>query len=141
MPLTYAPIGEPAVIRKITGKDEVRQHLAELGFVVGQQVTVVSSLAGNLIINVKGSRIALDAAMAQRVMLYAFFGLKIAKGGIWNENTQGHKTGRNGHHRQAARRRCCQAAHHGHGVDQGNTGLCQKGGSAGRPDRSQCAQL
>ena len=69
MPLTYAPIGEPAVIRKITGKDEVRQHLAELGFVVGQQVTVVSSLAGNLIISVKGSRIALDAAMAQRVML------------------------------------------------------------------------
>ena len=69
MPLTYAPIGEPAVIRKITGKDEVRQHLAELGFVVGQQVTVVSSLAGNLIINVKGSHIALDAAMAQRVML------------------------------------------------------------------------
>lgn len=69
IPLTYAPIGEPAVIRKITGKDEVRQHLAELGFVVGQQVTVVSSLAGNLIINVKGSRIALDAAMAQRVML------------------------------------------------------------------------
>ena len=48
MPLTYVPIGEPAVIRKITGKDEVRQHLAELGFVVGQQVTVVSSLAGNL---------------------------------------------------------------------------------------------
>ena len=38
MPLTYAPIGEPAVIRKITGKDEVRQHLAELGFVVGQQL-------------------------------------------------------------------------------------------------------
>ena len=69
MPLTYAPIGEPAVIRKITGKDEVRQHLAELGFVVGLQVTVVSSLAGNLIIYVKGSRIALDAAMAQRVML------------------------------------------------------------------------
>ena len=69
MPLTYAPIGEPAVIRKITGKDEVRQHLAELGFDVGQQVTVVSSLAGNLIINGKGSRIALDAAMAQRVML------------------------------------------------------------------------
>ena len=69
MPLTCAPIGEPAVIRKITGKDKVRQHLAELGFVVGQQVTVVSSLAGNLIINVKGNRIALDAAMAQRVML------------------------------------------------------------------------
>lgn len=69
MPLTLAPIGTPSVIRKITGKDDVRQHLAELGFVAGQEVTVVSSLNGNLIINVKGSRIALDQKMAQRVML------------------------------------------------------------------------
>lgn len=69
MPLTFAPIGTPAVIRKITGKDDVRQHLAELGFVAGQEVTVVSSLNGNLIINVKGSRIALDETMARRVML------------------------------------------------------------------------
>ena len=69
MPLTLAPIGTPSVIRKITGKDDVRQHLAELGFVAGQEVTVVSSLNGNLIINVKGSRIALDETMAHRVML------------------------------------------------------------------------
>lgn len=69
MPLTFAPVGIPAVIRKIIGKDDVRQHLAELGFVAGQEVTVVSSLNGNLIINVKGSRIALDQKMAQRVML------------------------------------------------------------------------
>ena len=69
MPLTLAPIGTPGVIRKITGKDDVRQHLAELGFVAGQEVTVVSSLNGNLIINVKGSRIALDETMARRVML------------------------------------------------------------------------
>ena len=69
MPLTFAPVGTPAVIRKIIGKDDVRQHLAELGFVAGQEVTVVSSLYGNLIINVKGSRIALDQKMAQRVML------------------------------------------------------------------------
>ena len=69
MPLTLAPIGTPSVIRKIIGKDDVRQHLAELGFVAGQEVTVVSSLNGNLIINVKGSRIALDQKMAQRVML------------------------------------------------------------------------
>lgn len=69
MPLTFAPIGQAAVIRRITGKDEVRQHLAELGFVPGEQITVVSSLNGNLIINVKGSRIALDKTMAQRVML------------------------------------------------------------------------
>ena len=69
MPLTFAPVGTHAVIRKIIGKDDVRQHLAELGFVAGQEVTVVSSLNGNLIINVKGSRIALDQKMAQRVML------------------------------------------------------------------------
>ena len=69
MPLTLAPIGTPSVIRKVTGKDDVRQHLAELGFVAGQEVTVVSSLNGNLIINVKGSRIALDETMARRVML------------------------------------------------------------------------
>ena len=69
MPLTLAPIGTPSVIRKITGKDDVRQHLAELGFVAGQEVTVVSSLNGNLVINVKGSRIALDETMARRVML------------------------------------------------------------------------
>ena len=69
MPLTLAPIGTPSVIRQITGKDDVRQHLAELGFVAGQEVTVVSSLNGNLIINVKGSRIALDETMARRVML------------------------------------------------------------------------
>ena len=69
MPLTLAPIGTPAVIRKIIGKDDVRQHQAELGFVAGQEVTVVSSLNGNLIINVKGSRIALDETMARRVML------------------------------------------------------------------------
>ena len=69
MPLTLAPIGTPSVIRKITGKDDVRQHLAELGFVAGQEVTVVSSLNGNLIINVKSSRIALDETMARRVML------------------------------------------------------------------------
>ena len=69
MPLTFASVSETATIRKITGKDEVRQHLAELGFVVGETVTVVSSIGGNLILNIKGSRIALDASMAQRVML------------------------------------------------------------------------
>ena len=60
MPLTLAPIGTPSVIRKITGKDDVRQHLAELGFVVDSTITVVSKMGGNLILQVKDSRIALD---------------------------------------------------------------------------------
>ena len=69
MPLTMAEPGEKVTIRKITGKDEVRQHLAELGFVVDSDVTVVSRIAGNVILQVKESRIALDKTMANRIMI------------------------------------------------------------------------
>lgn len=69
MPLGMANAGDTSVIRRITGRDEVRQHLAELGFVVGEQVTVVSKIGGNLILSVKDSRIALDQAMAMRIMV------------------------------------------------------------------------
>ena len=69
MPLTMAKTGETVTIRKITGKDEVRQHLAELGFVVDSDVTVVNEIAGNLIVQVKDSRIALDKTMANRMMI------------------------------------------------------------------------
>ena len=69
LPLTMAKRGETVTIRKITGKDEIRQHLAELGFVVDGEVTVVSELGGNLIVQVKDSRIALDRTMANRVMI------------------------------------------------------------------------
>ena len=54
---------------KITGRDEVRQHLAELGLVVGEEVTVVSQLGGNMILSIKDSRIALDRTMAMRIMV------------------------------------------------------------------------
>ncbi len=69
MPLTMAKTGETVTIRKITGRDEIRQHLAELGFVVDSTVTVVSEIAGNLILQVKDSRIALDRSMASRIMI------------------------------------------------------------------------
>ena len=69
LPMTMAKPGETVTIRKITGKDEVRQHLAELGFVVDGSVTVVSEIAGNLILQVKESRIALDRTLANRVMI------------------------------------------------------------------------
>ena len=69
MPLTMASQGETVVIRKITGRDEIRQHLAELGFVVDGRVTVVSRLGDNLILQVKESRIALDSTMANRIMI------------------------------------------------------------------------
>ena len=69
MPLTMAKAGETVTIRKISGKDEVRQHLAELGFVVDSDVMVVSEIGGNLIVQVKDSRIALDKTMANRIMV------------------------------------------------------------------------
>ena len=69
MPLTFAKAGETNVIRKITGKDEVRQHLAELGFVVGESVTVLTEIGGNMILSVKDSRIALDKSMISRIMV------------------------------------------------------------------------
>ena len=69
MPLTMAKPGESVTIRKITGKDEVRQHLAELGFVVDSDVIVVTEMGGNLIVQVKDSRIALDRSMANRIMI------------------------------------------------------------------------
>ena len=69
MPLAMAKAGETGSILKITGKDEVRQHLAELGFVVGAKVTVVSEMAGSLIVQVKDSRVALDRSMANRILI------------------------------------------------------------------------
>lgn len=68
MPLSMAKPGETVTIKKITGRDDVRQHLAELGFVVESTVTVVSEIAGNMILQVKNSRIALDKSMANRIM-------------------------------------------------------------------------
>ena len=69
MPITMTRPGETVTIRKITGKDEVRRHLAELGFVVDSDVTVISGIAGNLILQVKNSRIALDKTMANRILV------------------------------------------------------------------------
>ena len=69
MPLTMAEPGESVTIRRITGRDELRLHLAELGFVVGETVTVVSRMGGNLIVQVKDRRIALDRNMANRILV------------------------------------------------------------------------
>ena len=69
MPITLAKKGDTVVIRKITGDDKIRQHLAELGFVVESKVTVVNEIGGNLIVQVKDGRIALDQSMACRIMI------------------------------------------------------------------------
>ncbi len=69
MPLTYADAGSDLTILKIGGKSEVRSHLENLGFVVGGSIRVISSLAGNLIVNVKGSRVAISKEMASKIMV------------------------------------------------------------------------
>lgn len=68
MPLSMAKMGETVTIKKIGGKDEVRQHMAELGFVVEEKVTVVNEMNGNLILQVKDSRIALGKTLAAKIM-------------------------------------------------------------------------
>ncbi len=69
MPLTLAGVGEENIIKKIGGKQDVRAHLENLGFVVGGAVTVISTIGGNVIVNVKESRIAISREMAQKIMI------------------------------------------------------------------------
>lgn len=69
MPLTLAEIGEENIIRKVGGTSETRLHLENLGFVVGGTVSIVNAIGGNVIVNVKGSRIAVSREMAQRIMI------------------------------------------------------------------------
>lgn len=69
MPLTLAERGEEHIIKKIGGLPETKKHLENLGFVVGGRVTVVNSLSGNVIVNVKEARIAISQEMAQKIMI------------------------------------------------------------------------
>ncbi|HJC15084.1 MAG TPA: ferrous iron transport protein A [Candidatus Fusicatenibacter intestinigallinarum] len=69
MPLTMAKAGEINYIKKVGGNEETKRHLETLGFVVGGQVTVISSLNGNLIVNVKDSRVAISKEMANKIMI------------------------------------------------------------------------
>lgn len=69
MPLTMVKEGEPNVIRKVGGKEETRRFLENLGFVTGGMVTVVSVIGGNVIVNVRDSRIAIGKDMANKIMV------------------------------------------------------------------------
>lgn len=69
MPLTLAAVGEDNTIKQIGGSPEVRQHLENLGFVVGGNVKVINALAGNVIVNVKETRVAISEEMACKIMI------------------------------------------------------------------------
>ncbi len=113
MIITLAKRGEMHLIHQITGQDEVRRHLAELGFVVGARVSVVAKMAGNLIIQIQDSRIALDKSIANRIIV------KEDK----DEDTERSQDWRHRHGPASARFRRDQAPHHGHGGHQGRGGL------------------
>lgn len=69
MPLVLASVGEENIIKKIGGTPEVKKHLENLGFVVGGSVTIVNTLGGNLIVNVKEARVAISEEMARKIMI------------------------------------------------------------------------
>ncbi|MBQ1501251.1 MAG: ferrous iron transport protein A [Firmicutes bacterium] len=69
MPLTLADDGEENIIKRIGGNAEVKRHLEDLGFVVGGSVKVISRLGGNIIVNVKDTRVAINQQTAQKIMI------------------------------------------------------------------------
>ncbi len=69
MPLSMVKEGEPSVIKRVGGKEETRRFLENLGFVAGGTVTVVSQIGGNMIVNIKDSRVAIGKDMANRIMV------------------------------------------------------------------------
>ncbi len=69
MPLMLAGVGEENIIRRIGGNPEMKKHLEDLGFVVGGTVTIVSEIGGNLIVNVKDTRVAVSREMAGKIMV------------------------------------------------------------------------
>ncbi|MCR5399787.1 MAG: ferrous iron transport protein A [Lachnospiraceae bacterium] len=69
MPLMYAEIGQTQIIKKIGGNPDVKKHLEDLGFNVGGEVSIVSSLGKNLIVKVKESRVAVSDELARKIMV------------------------------------------------------------------------
>lgn len=68
IPISLAKESEKGIVTKINGDEETRRHLSELGFTTGSEVSAVCQINGDLILNVKGSRIALDRVIASKIM-------------------------------------------------------------------------
>ena len=69
MPLVLASVGEENIIHRVGGSPEMKKHLEDMGFVVGGTVTIVNTIGGNLIVNVKESRVAISREMAGKIMI------------------------------------------------------------------------
>ena len=127
LPVIMCRVGERATITRISGREDTKKFLAGLGFLVGSSVTVVSRAGNNLILEVKGSKIAIDGQMASKI---------IVDPERWYSGDTGRDINRkDGQGRQDPRRGRCQAPRHGHGHHQGMPGVRQEGRPPGRPDR------
>lgn len=69
MPLTFADSGEEYVVKRISGRPEVKKHLENLGFVIGSGVSVINAIGGNVIVKVKESRVAISQEMARKILV------------------------------------------------------------------------
>lgn len=69
MPLNFASVGEENIIKKVGGNPETKKHLENLGFVPGGNVKVINTIGGNVIVNIKESRVAISREMAQKIMV------------------------------------------------------------------------
>ena len=69
MPLSFADIGSPQIIKRIGGSPEVKKHLEDLGFHIGGEISVVNTISGNLIVNVKECRVAVSRELANKIMI------------------------------------------------------------------------
>ncbi|CAK7077574.1 FeoA family protein [Tissierella sp.] len=69
MPLTFVNEGEKISIKQINGRDETKRFLGSLGFVVGEDIVIISKIKGNLIVNVKDTRVAIDSQMASKILV------------------------------------------------------------------------
>lgn len=67
VPILVAPRGEILIIKRVGGRDEMKKHLADLGFVAGAEISIVSDLDGNLIVNVKDARVAINKELASKI--------------------------------------------------------------------------
>lgn len=69
MPLNFASVGEENIIKKVGGNPETKKHLENLGFVPGGNVKIINTIGGNVIVNIKESRVAISREMAQKIMV------------------------------------------------------------------------
>ncbi len=69
MPLTIVDVGEDYIIKRVGGKPDVKKHLENLGFVPGSEIKVISRISGNIIVNVKETRIAISEELARRILV------------------------------------------------------------------------